>query len=171
MTLEGWIWYTTTTNNKDNNNKNPRKVWIRWNGARSVQTSVRKKEKFHWLQVCWCIHAAFCTIPKEWKWGLLPTKRALPPDFTPLDFVLGPLKNAVYATKPQTLEELRDQIQNAFNNISLAKIHTYVVALFGVVVGSVLWQKVNILNMCGLRKFNPLLPDGTYKYQKSLKYI
>ncbi|KAF5279434.1 hypothetical protein FQA39_LY05544 [Lamprigera yunnana] len=30
----------------------------------------------------------------------------------------------VYTTKPQTLEELRDQIEYAINDISLATIHT-----------------------------------------------
>ena len=39
------------------------------------------------------------------------------PDLTPLDFYLwGTLKNTVYATKPQTLEELRDQIQHTLSN-------------------------------------------------------
>ena len=32
------------------------------------------------------------------------------------------LKNRVCATKPQTLEELRDKIEHAINNISLAKL-------------------------------------------------
>ena len=43
-TLEGWIWYTTTK--KSNNNKNPRQVWSRWNGARCVKRSVRKKDLY-----------------------------------------------------------------------------------------------------------------------------
>ena len=32
---------------QDNNNKNPRKVRSRWNGARCVERSVRKKDKFN----------------------------------------------------------------------------------------------------------------------------
>ena len=47
------------------------------------------------------------------------------PDLTPLDFNLwGTLENTVYATKPQTLEALSDQIENAINNIPLAIIQT-----------------------------------------------
>ena len=47
------------------------------------------------------------------------------PDLTPLEFYLcGTLKNTVYATKPQTLEELRDQIEHAINDIPLATIQT-----------------------------------------------
>ena len=47
------------------------------------------------------------------------------PDLTPLDFYLwGTLKNMVYATNPQTLAELRDQIEHAFNNIPSATILT-----------------------------------------------
>ena len=38
--LECWIWYTS---NKGNNNKNP----SRWKGARCIEKSLRKKEKFH----------------------------------------------------------------------------------------------------------------------------
>ena len=37
----GSNWYTTTNNG--NNNKNPRQIWSRWNGARCVERSVRKK--------------------------------------------------------------------------------------------------------------------------------
>ena len=47
------------------------------------------------------------------------------PDLTPLLFYLwGTLKNTVYAIKPQTLEELRDQIEHAINYIPLATIQT-----------------------------------------------
>ena len=47
------------------------------------------------------------------------------PDLTPLDFYLwGTLKNAVYSTKPQSLEELRDQIEHSINDIPLATIQT-----------------------------------------------
>ena len=47
------------------------------------------------------------------------------PDLTSLDFYLwGTLKNTVYATKPQTLEELRDQIEHAINDIPLATTQT-----------------------------------------------
>ena len=60
------------------------------------------------------------------------------PDLTLLDFyILESLKNAVYATEPQTLEELRDQMEHAINDIPLATIQTD--ALFDVFVGSVLW--------------------------------
>ena len=45
------------------------------------------------------------------------------PDLTPLYF-WGTLKNMVYATKPQTLEELRDQIELAINDIPLAIMQT-----------------------------------------------
>ena len=45
------------------------------------------------------------------------------PDLTPLDFYhWGTLKNAAYAAKPQTLEELRDHIEHAINDIPLATI-------------------------------------------------
>ena len=47
------------------------------------------------------------------------------PDLTPLDLYLwGTLKNMVYATNPQTLEDLRDQIEHAINDIPLATIQT-----------------------------------------------
>ena len=47
------------------------------------------------------------------------------PDLTPLDFYLwGTLKNTVYVTKPQTLEELRDHIERAFNDNPLTIIQT-----------------------------------------------
>ena len=46
------------------------------------------------------------------------------PDLTLLDFyILESLKNAVYATEPQTLEELRDQIEH-IDDIPLATIQT-----------------------------------------------
>ncbi|KAJ4431225.1 hypothetical protein ANN_19822 [Periplaneta americana] len=45
------------------------------------------------------------------------------PDLTPPDFYLwGALKDKVYATKPQTLEELRVQIEHVFNDIPLEKL-------------------------------------------------
>ena len=45
------------------------------------------------------------------------------PDITPLDvYLCETLKNTVYVTKPQTLEELRDQIEHAINDIPLATI-------------------------------------------------
>ena len=44
-----------------------------------------------------------------------------------------------YATKPQTLEELRNQIEHAINDIPLAIIQTLYVAVFDVFVESVLW--------------------------------
>ena len=70
------------------------------------------------------------------------------PDLTPLDFYLwGTLNNTVYATKPQTLEELGDQIEHDINDIPLATIQTVCRS-----VGSVLWQKVDILNMYGLKE-------------------
>ena len=53
--------------------------------------------------------------------------------------------------KIKTLDELRDQIEHAVNGIPLSTIQTVcrsVVRLFG----SVLWQKVDILNMYGLKK-------------------
>ena len=59
--------------------------------------------------------------------------------------------NTVYATKPQTLEELRDQIERVISDIPLATIQT-VCRSFDVVVGSVLWQKVDILNRYGLKE-------------------
>ena len=47
------------------------------------------------------------------------------PDLTRLDLYLrGTLKNTVYATKPQTLEVLRDRIEYAINAIPLATIQT-----------------------------------------------
>ena len=46
-------------------------------------------------------------------------------DLTPLDFYLwGTLKNTVYTTKSQTLEDLRDQIEHSINDIPLATIQT-----------------------------------------------
>ncbi|KAJ4446669.1 hypothetical protein ANN_13366 [Periplaneta americana] len=48
------------------------------------------------------------------------------PDLIPPDFYLwGALKDTVYATKPQTLEELRVQIEHARNNIPLATIQLF----------------------------------------------
>ena len=45
------------------------------------------------------------------------------PDLTSLDYYLwGILKNTVYATKPQTLEERRDQIEHSINDIPLSTI-------------------------------------------------
>ena len=47
------------------------------------------------------------------------------PNVTPLDFYLwGTLNNTVYATKPQTLEDLINQIEHAINDIPLATIQT-----------------------------------------------
>ena len=47
------------------------------------------------------------------------------PDLTPLDFYFcETLKNNVYGTKLQTLEELRDQIEHAINDIPLVTIQT-----------------------------------------------
>ena len=47
------------------------------------------------------------------------------PDLTPLGFYFWKaLKNTAYASKPQTLEELRDQIEHAINDIPLETIHT-----------------------------------------------
>ena len=63
---------------------------------------------------------------------------------------LGNFKEYVYATKPQTLEGLRDQIEHVINDVPLATSIRYV-ALFDVIVGSVLWQ-VDILNMYGLKE-------------------
>ena len=39
-------------------------------------------------------------------------------------YLWGTLKNTVYGTKPQTLEELTDQIEHAINDIPLATIET-----------------------------------------------
>ena len=92
--------YTIT--NKSNNNKNPRQVWSRWNGARCVESSVRKEEK----RKCYGVPDLISPI-------------------SPIDVYLwGTLKNTVYATKPQTLEELRDRIEHAINDIPLATIQT-----------------------------------------------
>ena len=62
-----WIWYTST--NKGNNNKNPRQVWIRWNGARCVEREVPL------ITIVLMQSCRFCTIPKEvieamfsWDW-------------------------------------------------------------------------------------------------------
>ena len=47
------------------------------------------------------------------------------PNLTPPDFYLwGTLKNMVYPTTPQSMEELRDQIEHAINDIPLATIQT-----------------------------------------------
>ena len=61
--LEGWNRYTTA--NKSNSNKDPRQVWSWWNGARCVERSVRRKEKFHWQWDCCCSHAGFARSPKK----------------------------------------------------------------------------------------------------------
>ena len=99
-TLKGWIWYTTTI--KVNNNKNLRQVW-------SLTVKI------------------FITFNEKWL-GRRESATDFPPrshDLTPLDFYLwGTLKNTVYTTKPQTLEELRDKIQHEINNIPLATIQT-----------------------------------------------
>ena len=52
------------------------------------------------------------------------------PDLIPLDFYLwGTLKNTVYATKPQTLEELRNQIEHVINDIPIATIQIVCIAV------------------------------------------
>ena len=82
---------------------------------------------------------------------MLRSSRLDPQILTHLDFYLwGNLKNTVYATKPQTLEKLRDQIEHAIIDIPLATIQT-VYRSVDVVVGSVLWQNVDISNMFGLK--------------------
>ena len=67
------------------------------------------------------------TFNQRWL-GRKGSDREFPPrspDLTTLDFyVRGTLKNTVYATKPQTLEELRDQIEHAINDIPLTTIQT-----------------------------------------------
>ena len=65
------------------------------------------------------------------------------PDLTSLDFYLwGTLKNTVYATEPQTLEELRGQIEHAINDIPLAIIQTvYRSVRRRFWESTVLWQK------------------------------
>ena len=94
-----------------------------------------------------------CTFNQRWI-GQRGSAMEFPPlssDLTPLDFHLWvTLKNTVYATKPQTLEELRDQIEYVINDIPLAS-RRYV-ALFDVVVGSVLLQKLDILYMYGVKE-------------------
>ena len=77
------------------------------------------------------------------------------PDLTPLDFYLwGTINNTVYATKSQTLEELRDQNEHAINDIPFATIQTECPSVRrNCVVGSVLWQAVDILNMFVLKDF------------------
>ena len=69
-----------------------------------------------------------------------------------LDFYLWEsLKNAMYATKPQTFEELRDQIEHAINDIPLATIQTVFRS-----VRRRCWectvQKVDIFNVYGLNE-------------------
>ena len=57
------------------------------------------------------------------------------PDLTPLGFYLwGNLKNTVYATKPHTLEELRDQSEQAINDI-LFTINQTVLSLCSTLLG------------------------------------
>ena len=65
---------------------------------------------------------------------------------TPLDLYLWrTLKNAMYATKPQTLEELRDKIERAINNIPFVIIQMlYIFWEYTV-------QKLDILNMYRLK--------------------
>ena len=47
------------------------------------------------------------------------------PELTPLGpYLWGTLENTVYITKPQTLEELRGQIEHAINDIPLATVQT-----------------------------------------------
>ena len=98
ITLEGWI--SCTTINKGNNNKNSRQVWSRWNGARShIQSEMdRTKRK------CYGVPTSISWFNASW---LLP---------------LGNFKNMMYTTKPQTMEELRDQIEHTINDIPLATI-------------------------------------------------
>ena len=111
----GWLNLYTTTN-KGNNKKNPKQVLSRWNSARCVERSVRKKEQFHDR-----------TFIQRWV-GRRGSAAEFPPrspDLTPPDVYLwGTLKNTVYAAKPQTLEELRDQIEHANIDIPLATIQT-----------------------------------------------
>ena len=69
----------------------------------------------------------YSTFNQRWK-GRRGSATDLPPrspNLTPLDFYhWGTLKNTVYATKTQTLEELKDQIEHAINYIPLGTIHT-----------------------------------------------
>ena len=59
----------------------------------------------------------------------------------------------MYDTKPQTLEELRGQVEHAINDIPLTTIQNVLyVSLFDVVLRSVLWQKVDNLHMYGLKE-------------------
>ena len=75
-----------------------------------------------------------------------------PSIFNPLDFYLwGTLKNSIYATKLHTQKELKDMIEHAINDITLAIIQT-ICRSIDVVVGNVLSQKVNILNIYGLNE-------------------
>ena len=47
------------------------------------------------------------------------------PVLTPLDFYLWrTLENTMYTTKPQTMDELRGQIEHVINDISLTTIQT-----------------------------------------------
>ena len=87
-TLKGWIWYTTI--NKGINNKNTDKFEV----DGTVQDLLKDR----------------CGRKRSSTATEFPS---LSPDLTHVDFYLwGTLKNTVYATKPQTLEELRDQIQH-----------------------------------------------------------
>ena len=73
------------------------------------------------------------------------------PDLTSFDFYLWEiLKNMVYATKPQTLEELGDQIEHDNNDTPLATIQT-VCRSVRRRCWDIMCQKLDILNMCGLK--------------------
>ena len=53
------------------------------------------------------------------------------PDLTPLDFYLrGTVNNTVYATKPQTMEELRDQIEHAINPDGMSLCSTSLLGVY-----------------------------------------
>ena len=83
-------------------------------------TTKRIRDKFEVLERCKITHSI--------RIGRRGTATEFPPrspDLTPLDIYLwGTSKNTVCATKPQTQEELRDQIEHAINDIPLTTIQT-----------------------------------------------
>ena len=67
------------------------------------------------------------TLNQRWIGRRVSAKGFLPrsPDLSHLDsYLWGTLKIMVYAIKPKTLEELRNLIEYAINDIPLATIHT-----------------------------------------------
>ena len=86
------------------------------------------KLSFHgrkWLLKCYWKVENVVEVQRCWmiEIGTSPPQPP-PPPTTTTTRIMTTLKNTMYATNPQTLEKLRDQIEHAINDIPLATIRT-----------------------------------------------